>query len=122
MSQRGSRHWKDMNHQTGTSTSTRASRSKGSHPRRRRTIYVIFWTLALSYESEDVKAALKPVVEAVSDLRRFMLGMIGPTNRIHVVLFVRKESVTMKPTKAFGCGWKHGLAMCAFLYRLTPVS
>jgi hypothetical protein len=42
--------------------------------------------LALSYESEDVKAALKPVVEAVSDLRRFMLGMIGPINRIHVVL------------------------------------
>ena len=42
--------------------------------------------LALSYESEDAKAALKPAVEAVSDLRHFMLGMIGPTNRIHVVL------------------------------------
>ncbi len=36
--------------------------------------------------------------------------------------FVWKESVMMKPTKAFGCAWKHGLAMCAFLCRLTSVS
>src|SRR5437879_1040134 len=26
-----------------------------------------------------------------------------------------------KPTKEFGYGWKHGLGMCAFLFRLTSV-
>src|SRR5882672_8502082 len=36
--------------------------------------------------------------------------------------FVWKESVMMKPTKAFGCGWEHDWMMCAFLYRLTSDS
>jgi hypothetical protein len=39
--------------------------------------------LALSYGSKDVKATLKPIIEAMSDLYRFMLGMIGRVNPIH---------------------------------------
>jgi|HubBroStandDraft_4_1064222.scaffolds.fasta_scaffold04094_5 hypothetical protein len=39
--------------------------------------------LTFSYGSEDVKATFKPVIEAVSDLHRFMLGVIGWVNTIN---------------------------------------
>ena len=52
--------------------------------------------LALSYESEDVKAALKPVVEAVSNLHRLMLGMIGGIDPIHNRLRAVDREITVE--------------------------
>jgi hypothetical protein len=39
--------------------------------------------LSLGYGSEDVKAALEPVIEAVGDLDGLVLGVIGGVNTIH---------------------------------------
>jgi hypothetical protein len=39
--------------------------------------------LALSYGSEDVKAALEPVIKAMDDLDRLMLGVVGGINTIY---------------------------------------
>jgi hypothetical protein len=52
--------------------------------------------LALSNGSEDVKATLKPVIEAVSDLHRFMLGMIGGVNPIHYCLRTSDREIAME--------------------------
>jgi hypothetical protein len=39
--------------------------------------------LALSYGSEDVKAAFEPVIEAMGDLDRLMLRVVGGINTIY---------------------------------------
>ncbi len=38
--------------------------------------------LSLGYGSEDVKAALEPVIKTMGDLDRLMLGMVGGKNTI----------------------------------------
>ena len=39
-------------------------------------------TLSLGYGSEDIKATLEPIVEAVGDLDGFVLGVIGGVNAV----------------------------------------
>ena len=61
-------------------------------------------SLALAYGREDVKAALEPVVETVSNLDSLMFDVIGQTNTV----YYRLRSVDRKVAMQFDHGVPRG--------------